>query len=137
MLQRRKYRKLANLTQTQLGELVGATKMTVSNWECGVRTPTIKTTEKICRVLNVTLAQLHGEDDTDALLDYSEDIELADYLLHNEISCINEALMLACTMLVKNIPSKNPKDIYTELLFKVAKRRMSDANTRNYKNTIN
>lgn len=129
MLQIKRYRKIAKLTQSQLGELVGATKGTVYSWETGLRTPSQKYITKLCEIFNITIAELYGEIPTNEH-NYSDDVTLSEYIFSNELACVNEALMNACTMLTKQYPSKSSRDIYTDLLFQAAKRRTTDANSR-------
>ena len=129
MLQIRKYRKIANLTQSQLGELVGATKGTVSTWETGLRTPTSQHIMKLCEIFNITLAEIYDEIPAYEFHP-SDDVTLSEYIFNNELACVNEALMNACSMLTKQYPTKSTRDIYTDLLFQAAKRRTTDANSR-------
>lgn len=44
-------RKLLNFTQTQIGELVGVDKMTISKWERGLCQPSTKYIAKLSKVL--------------------------------------------------------------------------------------
>ena len=57
-------RKLAKLTQTELGDAVGVRKNTVSDWERGMYKPDIQTVDDIARVLDVSAAYLLGFTDT-------------------------------------------------------------------------
>lgn len=52
------YRKKMNITQEQLGNLIGISQKHISNIECAASIPTIKTIVKICNVLHVTPNQL-------------------------------------------------------------------------------
>lgn len=56
-------RERAGLTQRQVGEALGKTDQTVSNWENGIRVPRLTPPEtlKLCKVLNCSLEELAGE----------------------------------------------------------------------------
>lgn len=55
-------RKKQNLTQAQLGELLGVTDKTVSKWERAARAPDISILNKLSSILNVTTTELlNGE----------------------------------------------------------------------------
>jgi len=55
------YRRGAGLTQAALGELVGITKMSISNYESGRNDPTLKTLAAIAKALGVTLDALMSQ----------------------------------------------------------------------------
>ncbi len=54
----RAYRSIKKLSQRKLGELLGVSARTVSDWECGNTEPDIKTIKEITNVLNVSLDEL-------------------------------------------------------------------------------
>lgn len=54
----RTYRQLKKLSQQKLGELLGFSARTVSDWECGNTEPDIKTIKAIVKVLEVSLEEL-------------------------------------------------------------------------------
>ena len=54
----RTYRQLKKLSQQKLGELLGFSARTVSDWECGNTEPDIKTIKAIIKVLEVSLEEL-------------------------------------------------------------------------------
>lgn len=54
------YRKLAGLTQKELGELAGVATGTIQQYELGKRQPRIEQLEKIATALNVPVADLLG-----------------------------------------------------------------------------
>lgn len=56
----RKFRIFRNIKQSQLADLLGKSKNTISNWERGDNDPDPDTIEKICKILNVTPNQLFG-----------------------------------------------------------------------------
>lgn len=56
-------RKKAKLTQQQLGDMVGVTKVSVCCYEKGTRTPTLDTLMELANVLNVEFTYLLGNDD--------------------------------------------------------------------------
>lgn len=51
-------RKKKNLTQDQLAEIIGVSTRYIGFIEQGQRSPSIKTADKIARVLNIKLSQL-------------------------------------------------------------------------------
>lgn len=52
------YRLEKKLTQKQLGELVGFSARTVSDWEANNTQPDINTIKKIVKILNITFDEL-------------------------------------------------------------------------------
>ena len=54
----RMYRQIKKLSQQKLGELLGFSARTVSDWECGNTEPDIKTIKLIVKVLEVSLEEL-------------------------------------------------------------------------------
>jgi transcriptional regulator with XRE-family HTH domain len=56
----RAYRKLKQLTQTELADLLGVSVAVIGGIERGTRMPTPELVEKICRVLDVTEDELWG-----------------------------------------------------------------------------
>ena len=54
------YRKAKNLTQDELGALLGVSNQAVSKWETGVSLPDVLLLPKIADALGVTLEQLYG-----------------------------------------------------------------------------
>lgn len=56
----RNYRKIAGLTQKQLGDLSGTSETTIKQYELGKRQPRIDQLEKIAPVLKVTTPDLLG-----------------------------------------------------------------------------
>lgn len=50
----RKYRKLANLTQEQLGNELHVSKSRISNWEQGINRPDADILADLCRVLQIS-----------------------------------------------------------------------------------
>ena len=55
-------RKKANITQQQLGNMVGVTKVSICCYENGTRTPTLETLIDLADSLNVHLTYLLGVD---------------------------------------------------------------------------
>lgn len=55
-------RKKANITQQQLGDMVGVTKVSICCYENGTRTPTLETLIDLADSLNVHLNYLLGVD---------------------------------------------------------------------------
>ena len=52
------YRCKANLTQTQLAELIGVQSQTIWRWEHNEREPSLNVIKKLAKVLNVTENEL-------------------------------------------------------------------------------
>lgn len=52
------YRQTKQLSQKKLGELLGFSARTVSDWECGNTEPDIKTIKQIVLILEITLDEL-------------------------------------------------------------------------------
>jgi len=48
-------RKTRGLSQQQLADLMDVTRSTISNWECGRRSPHLNELEELAKKLNVTL----------------------------------------------------------------------------------
>lgn len=53
-------RKRCDLTQTELGKLVGQTQRVISSWETGETTLSLPDAVDLCNVLNCTLDELAG-----------------------------------------------------------------------------
>ena len=54
----RTYRQMKKLTQQKLGELLGFSARTVSDWECNNTEPDIKTIKLLVKVLDITYDEL-------------------------------------------------------------------------------
>lgn len=54
----RMYRQMKKLSQQKLGELLGFSARTVSDWECGNTEPDIKTIKSLVTILEVSLEDL-------------------------------------------------------------------------------
>ena len=52
------YRYMKKLSQQKLGELLGFSARTVSDWECGNTEPDIKTIKSLVAILEVSLEDL-------------------------------------------------------------------------------
>lgn len=59
----RECRKLKKLSQQKLGELLGFSARTVSDWECGNTEPDVKTIKALSKILDVSLEELFDFDD--------------------------------------------------------------------------
>ncbi|MEG1061433.1 MAG: helix-turn-helix transcriptional regulator [Oscillospiraceae bacterium] len=68
----RDYRKSRNLTQKQLGEILGVAQNTVAQWESDYSQPSITQLEKVAEALNVSRISFLP-DGWDFLQDYSEE----------------------------------------------------------------
>ena len=80
-------RKQANLTQAQLGNMVGVTKVSICCYESGTRTPTLDTLIDLADSLNVHLNYLLG---TDALVTSEDSKENTINMASDEIELIKE-----------------------------------------------
>lgn len=58
----RKYRRLANLTQKDLANMLGCAEITIRQYETGKREPKHETIEKIAKELKVGTSTLYGFD---------------------------------------------------------------------------
>lgn len=65
------YRKMANLTQKELGILSKTSERAIQNYETGKRQPRIEQLQKIAPVLKVTVADLLGTPKTNDFFWYS------------------------------------------------------------------
>ncbi len=83
-------RKERELTQKQLGEKIGVTKVSVCCYENGTRTPTLDTLIDLANALNVELTYLLG---LDHFVVAENDKSCAINLASNEIEIIRELRM--------------------------------------------
>jgi len=58
------FRKKKNLTQQELGEMLGVKKSTVSRWESSERAMTVENIKKISQVLNVPVSAFLSDNDS-------------------------------------------------------------------------
>ena len=63
------YRKKSGLSQEQLGEEIGVTRQTVSNWELGETSPNPEQLKKLSKVLNVSVDELLNNDIQNVLVE--------------------------------------------------------------------
>ena len=54
----KKYRKLKELSQRKLGELLGFSARSISDWECNNTEPNVDTIKKLVKVLDITYDEL-------------------------------------------------------------------------------
>jgi len=80
-------RKKAHITQQQLGDMVGVTKVSICCYENGTRTPTLDTLIDLADSLNVGLSYLLG---TDALATEEDNKNNTLNLAKDEIELIKE-----------------------------------------------
>ncbi len=64
-----KFRKAKNLTQAELGELLGVTNQAVSKWEMDINMPDVMLLPELVKVLGVTFNQLYGIPDENERID--------------------------------------------------------------------
>ena len=87
----------ANLKQTDLADILGVSKYSVSGWERGVRKPDFEKLEEICSFFNVTMSYLLGEKDDATPPGVPTDAELAEWAEDDEIESLRYiARMLTC-----------------------------------------
>ncbi len=55
-------RKAKNMTQDELGQLIGVSKVSICQWEKGIKTPSTKNLIELTKVFNVELSYLIGND---------------------------------------------------------------------------
>ena len=63
-----KYRKIQKMSQEELGEVMGVTRQTISNWESGESAPNIMEAKKLANLLNLSLDELTDNDTEKVLL---------------------------------------------------------------------
>lgn len=54
----KRYRLIKGWTQKQLGEKLGFSARTISDWECGNTEPAVAIIKKLCEILDVSLDDL-------------------------------------------------------------------------------
>ena len=62
-----KFRKMQKMSQEELGEVMGVTRQTISNWESGESAPNIMEAKKLANLLSLSLDEL-TDNDTDNVL---------------------------------------------------------------------
>ena len=62
MVNLKKVREAAGMTQEQLAEKVGVIRQTISNIECGIALPSVPTAKAIATVLEFNWAEFYEED---------------------------------------------------------------------------
>lgn len=62
-------RRKKNLSQEELGELVGVTRQTISKWELEETTPDIMQAKKISKIFNISLDELTDNNINDILIE--------------------------------------------------------------------
>ena len=82
-LLRRQY----HLSQINLGRLLGVSKVSISNYEKGLRTPSMKTLLMILKVFNVSADYLLGRE-VNAICEDDDNFSMM--LASNDINIINE-----------------------------------------------
>lgn len=56
-------RKASNLTQTELGNMIGRTQGQISEWEKDKTEPSSEDKVKLCTALNISLYKMYGTED--------------------------------------------------------------------------
>ena len=54
----REVRKKRNLTQKEVAETLGTSRVTVARWECGINNPKLNTVRKLARLYDCTADEL-------------------------------------------------------------------------------
>ncbi len=115
MLEKRIYeqRKKLGLTQKDLGDALGVSKVSICYWEKGIKKPSTKNLIELTKILNVSLEYLIGND---AYVVASEDESYGLMMTKEEINVIEEL-------------RKHPKlyDMFTE-----SPKRVLDRISKNY-----
>jgi transcriptional regulator with XRE-family HTH domain len=115
-----------NLTQEQLAEKLGVSNKTISKWENGKCMPDYSIIQKLCEVLNVTLAELmDGEDaaessvrayDEEQILDLirrTQELERQRQILSGSVLIV---LGIASSALSATVEGSGVKDFISGLL---------------------
>lgn len=79
----KKYREFKELTQEELGTLVGLSGVAIMRYEKGQREPNIKTIQKIAEVLNVNPNMIVGWDFNSNINHKNNFIKIVSYVKHN------------------------------------------------------
>ena len=53
------FRKNLNLSQSRLAELMNVSQNTISQWEIGIRNPSVKSAIKLAEILEATVEELY------------------------------------------------------------------------------
>jgi transcriptional regulator with XRE-family HTH domain len=87
-------RKTRGLSQQQLADLMDVTRSTISNWECGRRSPHLNELESLANKLNVTLEYFKASgDDVKELLAKASQVFNDDHVTSQEKADIYKELM--------------------------------------------
>lgn len=98
-------RKKASLSQEKLGELVGVTRQTISNWELNITLPDTKQLIELSKVFTVSIDFLVGNDINNTLEKKLDNVE-EKVMLNNKISKLLFLLIaLVCVFIVMFILS--------------------------------
>jgi transcriptional regulator with XRE-family HTH domain len=74
----RESRKSRNLTQSELGNMIGKTQGQISEWEKNVTEPSSEDKIKLCEALNLSLIKLYGiKNEYDEAITYVKDKKLS------------------------------------------------------------
>ena len=116
-------RKLAGLTQEQLGELLGVTRQAVSKWESGQTVPDAVTVARLCKALHVSADYvLLGKEPEE-----SDNQTPPAYTLPDTCPCCGRAvegsICPTCGYPLPTVPPRGPQPI----LRQCARRRRTDA----------
>ena len=109
-----KFRKMQKMSQEELGEVMGVTRQTISNWESGESAPNIMEARKLANLLNLSLDELTDNDTNNIIikkLDKIKNIKVDPVGKSVEINCkLNDSIY----NYKLNIDVKNDKIISLE-----------------------
>lgn len=83
-------RKQNNLTQSQLGEMVGVTNKAVSKWENGTRLPDISILNELSNILKITTTDLLNGEKSNLQITENKDIQYQKIINKELISFLND-----------------------------------------------
>ena len=95
-------RKIKNISQEELADLVNVSRQTIYKWESGVICPSRKNAEMLCNVLNISMEYFYGDKFMDDKSGKSDDISVTDIKTenHSQIKASkNKGLLIAIILL--------------------------------------
>ena len=98
-----KLRKSIGVSQEQLGEQVGVTRQTISNWELGETSPNPEQLKLLSKVLNVSVDELLDNDQKSVLMQKVNNTEKLSKTIINILKVIGVLFLLMIIILVLNV----------------------------------
>ena len=80
-------RKAKNMTQEELGQLIDVSKVSICQWEKGIKTPSTKNLIELTKIFDVELSYLIGND---AYVVAEQDDKYSMYMAKEEIQILKE-----------------------------------------------